>query len=97
MDGLMLDTEPLYKVAWQAASADLGYVLDDPSYAKLVGRPTGDRERELLTTFGAAFPLDRFRVLWPRLWRAEVTANGIQQKPGFLEFLAFSSAHGLLA
>ena len=32
MDGLMLDTEPLYKVAWQAASAELGYVLDDQSY-----------------------------------------------------------------
>ena len=29
MDGLMLDTESIYKVAWQAASADLGYDLDD--------------------------------------------------------------------
>lgn len=95
MDGLMLDTEPLYKVAWQTASAELGYPLDDPSYAKLVGRPTEDCERELRAKFGSAFPLDRFRVLWPRLWQEEVTTNGVRQKPGLLEFLAFLDAHGL--
>ncbi len=29
MDGTMLDTEPLYKRAWQGASAELGYPLSD--------------------------------------------------------------------
>jgi beta-phosphoglucomutase-like phosphatase (HAD superfamily) len=95
MDGLMLDTEPIYKAAWQGASADLGYVLDDRSYTQLVGRPTEDCERELLSKFGSAFPLDRFRVLWSRAWQAEVTRSGIRQKPGVLEFLAFSEAHRL--
>lgn len=88
MDGLMLDTEPLYKVAWQAASAELGYALDDYSYAKLVGRQTEDCERELIEQFGSAFPLGRFRERWPDLWRAEVAAKGIQRKSGLLEFLA---------
>ncbi len=95
MDGLMLDTEPLYKIAWQAASAELGYALDDQSYVKLVGRPTEDCEQELLRQFGLAFPLDRFRALWPMLWQAEVAVNGIQQKPGLIEFLAFADALGL--
>jgi HAD superfamily hydrolase (TIGR01509 family) len=89
MDGLMLDTEPLSKVAWQTASAEFGYTLDDRSYSKLVGRPTADCERELLGQFGSAFPLDRFRVRWPELWQAKVAARGIQQKPGLSEFLAF--------
>ena len=31
MDGLMLDTEPLYKVAGQQAARDLGQELDDAS------------------------------------------------------------------
>jgi beta-phosphoglucomutase-like phosphatase (HAD superfamily) len=31
MDGLLLDTEPFYKAAWQGAAADLGFVLDDAS------------------------------------------------------------------
>ena len=35
IDGLMLDTEPLYKDAWQQASTELGYELDD-TYLKLV-------------------------------------------------------------
>lgn len=95
MDGLMLDTEPLYKLAWQTASAELGYELDDPSYATLVGRQTEDCEQVLLEKFGSDFPLDRFRTRWPELWRAAVTANGIQQKPGLLEFLTFLDAQGL--
>lgn len=91
----MLDTEPLYKVAWQGACAELGYALDDPSYAKLVGRPTEDCERELVRQFGAAFPIDRFRTRWPERWHAEVAAHGIQQKPGLREFLTFLDEQGL--
>jgi beta-phosphoglucomutase len=89
MDGLMLDTEPLYKVAWQNAASELGYPLDDRSYARLVGRPTVDCESELMAQFGPGFPLDQFRVLWPQRWRAEVAARGIHQKTGLLELLTF--------
>ena len=35
MDGLMLNTEPVYKAAWQRASSELGYEMDDRSYARL--------------------------------------------------------------
>jgi HAD superfamily hydrolase (TIGR01509 family) len=95
MDGLMLDTEPLYKIAWQAAAAELGYLLDDVSYARLVGRPTEACEQELVGQFGTRFPLERFRTRWPGLWQSEVAAHGIQQKPGLREFLAFLDVHGL--
>jgi beta-phosphoglucomutase-like phosphatase (HAD superfamily) len=95
MDGLMLDTEPLYKVAWQAAAAELGHPIDDVSYARLVGRPTEDCERELVGQFGPDFPLNKFRVRWPALWQAEVAIHGIPQKPGLLEFLAFLGGQGL--
>jgi HAD superfamily hydrolase (TIGR01509 family) len=95
MDGLMIDTEPIYKVAWQAASAQLGYPIDDALYATFVGRPTPACEEDLVATFGSAFPLEQFRVLWPSLWRAEATASGIQRKPGVLECLDFAKAQGL--
>lgn len=88
MDGLMLDTEPIYKVAWQAASAELGHDLEDDFYATFVGRPNDDCERLLLERFGAQFPLDRFRARWRELWDADATANGIRTKPGLLELLA---------
>lgn len=95
MDGLMLDTEPLYKAAWQTASAELGYELDDPSYTTLVGRPTEDCERVLLRQFGSSFPLDRFRSRWPELWQAGAAAHGIRQKPGLIELLTFLEAQSL--
>ena len=87
MDGLMLDTEPIYKGAWQAASAQLGHDLGDGFYAQFVGRPNDDCERMLIERFGAAFPLDRFRTRWRELWDADAAANGIQTKPGLLELL----------
>jgi HAD superfamily hydrolase (TIGR01509 family) len=88
MDGLMLDTEPLYKAAWQAGCRECGYELTDAVYATLVGRPTPACEQVLMDTFGVGFPLDRFQHTWPSLWRVAAT-NGIQHKPGLLPLLAF--------
>jgi hypothetical protein len=89
MDGLMLDTEPLYKAAWQEAASLLGYELDDRSYLNLVGRSTHDSERELLRNFGTSFPVAEFRSRWSALWRLRVAHTGIPPKPGLLEFLSF--------
>ena len=89
MDGLMVDTEPLYKAAWQQAAADLGYDLDDERYATLVGRPTPACERILMEYCGAAFPLEDFRKRWPVLWRRSVERTGVHKKPGLLELLEF--------
>jgi HAD superfamily hydrolase (TIGR01509 family) len=89
MDGTMLDTEPLYKTAWQRAAADLGYALDDPFYLRLVGRSIADGEAALVRRFGPSFPLAEFRLRWPDLWRSRVEADGIPTKPGLLELLAW--------
>jgi HAD superfamily hydrolase (TIGR01509 family) len=60
MDGLMLDTEPIYKAAWQRAAAELGFDLDDEWFSRLTGRPNRDCEREVLLRFGPEFPMPRF-------------------------------------
>ena len=95
MDGLMLDTEPLYKRAWQHACAELGFDLDDVFYATLIGRPTPDGEAELVQKFGTDFPLERFRSRWPALWKHEAEASGIAAKPGLLDLLTFAEQRGL--
>lgn len=95
MDGLMLDTEPIYKRAWQRACLELGYEWDDASYAKVVGRPNPDGEAELLRTFGADFPLAAFRSRWPALWQADADTNGIDTKPGLLELLEYAKQKNL--
>ena len=95
MDGLMVDTEPVYQVAWQQAATELGYDLDDKLYTKFVGRPTPACEAIIIEQFGTAFPLGRFRDRWPALWRSEVDRHGIQTKPGLEEILALVESHGL--
>jgi beta-phosphoglucomutase-like phosphatase (HAD superfamily) len=95
MDGLMLDTEPLYKSAWQRASAELGYELDDATHARLVGRPTADCEVALVDQFGAAFRLDDFRARWPTLWKTAATGGGIRTKPGLFELLTLLAKSAL--
>ena len=95
MDGLILDTESLYKVSWQAASADLGYPIDDALYVTFVGRQNVECERTLVSRFGPAFPLDEFRTRWHRHWRATADTAGIPVKPGLVELLAFLDARQL--
>jgi beta-phosphoglucomutase len=95
MDGLMLDTEPLYKSALASCISGTRLRARRSVLRELVGRPNEDCERELVGRFGTGFPLDKFRARWPALWKAEVTANGIQQKPGLLQFLAFLDAQVL--
>lgn len=85
----MLDTEPIYKIAWQAVSAQLGYVLDDALYTRFVGRTNVESERDLVERFGSDFPLERFRAEWPPRWKAEAAARGIRKKTGLMELLGF--------
>ncbi len=93
MDGLMLDTEHLYKSAWQRAASSLGYVLDDSFYFTLVGRTNDVGEAALAERFAPDFPLAAFRQRWEELWRAEVEveAERIPQKPGLTELLDYLS------
>lgn len=95
MDGLMLDTEPIYKRAWQSSCGELGYELTDVTYTTLVGRPTRVCEQVLVDTFGADFPLDVFRDRWPLRWRTLAETDGIQLKPGLTPFLEFLRSRGV--
>jgi HAD superfamily hydrolase (TIGR01509 family) len=95
MDGLMLDTEPLYKRAWQQAGSELGFDLDDEFYATLIGRPTPDGEVELRRKFGAEFPLAQFRARWPVLWKSDAETRGIAAKAGLDDILAFADQQRL--
>jgi HAD superfamily hydrolase (TIGR01509 family) len=98
MDGVVLDSEPIYKIAWQRAAEELGYQLDDAVYMALVGRPVDECESELLVKFGNHFPMSVFRSRWAELWKGHVERRGIEIKPGLAEFLNFlKDAHLLVA
>ena len=94
MDGLMLDTEPIYRTSWQRAAAELGWELSDHAYEPYIGRRTEDCERELAERWGRTFPIDRFRERWPILWR-EVAAAGLEAKPGLHALLDYADERRL--
>lgn len=94
MDGLMLDTEPIYRASWQRAAAELGWEITDHGYEVFLGRRTEDAEAELARIFGPTFPMDRFHDRWPVLWH-EIAGAGLVVKPGVHELLGLAEEHRL--
>jgi len=89
MDGLVLDTESTYFVAWQQAAKVMGYWLSDVFCLSLSGLHYKEIELKLLACCGAEFNLDTFARLSGIFWREQVNAHGIKIKQGFTELLAF--------
>lgn len=87
LDGLVLDTETTYRLAWQRAAADLGFPLSDEFCRSLTGRHYDDVERALCAAWGERFSLSAFRDLASRHWRGQVSKSGIAVKPGFAELM----------
>lgn len=95
MDGLILDTEPLYKRAWQTAGDVLGYPIDDAFYRNLVGRRTQEAMLAMHEKFGPDFQEERFHEYWLGEWKTVVRREGIPAKEGFEELFALIDHHGL--
>ncbi|MDX1389550.1 MAG: HAD family phosphatase [Acidobacteriota bacterium] len=88
MDGLMFDSERLYKDAWQSAAAELGFPISDDLYHELIGRGNPEGEAILCERLGDGFPVDLFRERWIERWRETVRTDRVRVKPGLSELLA---------
>jgi HAD superfamily hydrolase (TIGR01509 family) len=95
MDGLMLDTEPLYKIAWQRAAVDCGHPISEELYARLIGRTRIAGEEILRNQFGTSFSLDRFRDACARREAAAFAETLPSMKPGLKGLLDFLEARGI--
>lgn len=95
MDGLMIDTEPIYKRSMQEAARNLGFDLTDAFMMSLVGRPDTDCRRLVSREFGDAFPHDLFWSQSPQIWRDIASAEGIARKPGLDDLLSALADDGL--
>lgn len=87
MDGLVLDTEPTYFLAWQQAASAMGCDFSEQFCLSLSGLHYKDVELKLLENCGADFNLQTFGQLSGEFWRKHVNANGINTKYGFTELL----------
>ncbi|WP_333875323.1 HAD family hydrolase [Methylobacter sp.] len=87
MDGLVLDTESTYFIAWQQAASAMGYDFSDEFCRALSGLHYQDIEPRLLEYCGAEFDLQIFNRLSGEFWRDYVNAHGINIKHGFTGML----------
>lgn len=87
MDGLLIDSEPIFKVAARSAAAELDYEFHGDFYDQLIGMAGPAVERALRDYFGAEFPMDAFRRGFEKHWGSHVAEHGIAVKPGVIEIL----------
>ena len=83
MDGLVLDTEKTYRIAWQKACEQMGFELEQAMWRSFAGLPNPKVEAKLIAVCGPDFQLDQFRRLSSEHWHHYVNNNGIPVKTGF--------------
>lgn len=82
MDGLIFDTEGLYKVSWQHAATEQGFVLDDEFYRAFIGVQDAECERRVTDRFGDKLDLERFKQVRDTDFHVR-RDKGVDYKPGF--------------
>jgi len=95
MDGLLLDSEVVYRQAWTAAAADQGHDLTREAYAAIVGHGIANGERTVTAQAGGNFSITAFASAWRKHWRGIVTTHGVPKKPGAISLLDAADARGI--
>jgi HAD superfamily hydrolase (TIGR01509 family) len=87
LDGLVLDTESTYFLAWKKAASAMGFEFKDDFCFSLSGLHFQDVEKKLMMHCGADFDCVLFNQLSGQYWRETVNEQGIPIKKGFLNCL----------
>jgi HAD superfamily hydrolase (TIGR01509 family) len=93
MDGLLLDTEPLYRDAIIAACAALGHEMTAERHLQMVGAPWDLNRRQLKSWFGEDFPAEAFHADYCRRYH-RLAARGVRTRPGAMELVEWLGRAG---
>lgn len=86
MDGLLFDSEALYRDAFLGAAGQLGHTLTSADFLGLVGRSWATNSAVLQRQLGSVERVETFRLLWMRHY--EERRPGLQLKPGVMRLLS---------
>lgn len=95
MDGLILDTETTYYVAWQKAADQMGKDFSTDFCLSMSGLHSHDVEQKLIERCGADFDLTQFGQLSGQYWRQYANQFGIPVKKGFFVLLEVLKANDI--
>ena len=87
LDGLVLDTEKTYFIAWQKAAEMMGFELTSEFCHSLSGLQYEAVEQKLLNLAGNSFQIEKFRCLSGEIWYQYVEVNGIDVKKGLYSLM----------
>ncbi len=87
MDGLLINSEPIYQAAWREGVAHFGYELTEEVNRSMLGLNNDDSEAVLIREFGHDFPMLEFREQWPQRWQDIASEKGIPPMPGAHDLL----------
>ncbi len=93
MDGLVLDTESTYVIAWQKASAIMGLDFSTDFCYSMSGLQSEDVKKKLLQHCGNDFDLSAFGALSKKHWHQYVNQHGILVNPGVSKFITLLQQH----
>jgi len=94
MDGLLLDTESVYRSAMVAAALAMGYDFPDDFYRSMVGTAEADIHLMLQQRFGADFPIARLFADCETEMRRRLD-GGVPVKAGATELIGELAARKL--
>jgi len=87
MDGLLLDTEPVYKESWQYGAQTLGFKLSDQLCDAFSGNSLHAIEQQLTQQFGVQFDFSAFMRISSDYWYEMIATLGVQPMPGAVMLL----------
>lgn len=86
MDGLIFDTETLYKKCWQQAAKEQNLILTDDLYHSFIGVKDEECEKMLLEHFNEKLDLSKFRLTRNQQFLT-LRQQGVAFKTGFSALL----------
>lgn len=94
MDGLIFDTESIYKLSWQDAARKQGLEMSDEFYQQFIGVQDPECERMLAAHFADQIDMSRYCSDRDEHFHS-LREKGITFKPGFAELFANIKSRGL--
>jgi len=97
MDGLLLDTERIYKRAYQRAAQQHGVLLEDEVYDEMIGLRSDASQRVLRERLGPTAPSAAIIEAARHYYYMQIEEEGIPLRPGVNEMFAYVEEQGMPA